>query len=1689
MKRWQAAAVVAFVVLAGLVAVAMVALDPLRDIVSFENGNMVFRGGTFDGTLFNYLQRGPSPGNATWERWYMASDGYVTAAWRMADVRVQAGQGTGSAWAPPSWRDVVRGLDAMGKALTDALGGVGHALGGILGLFIQDARALCGDGASTCTWDNGGGDGLWNTATNWSNNAAPVAGDSVLFDATSNTAASVNVASAALTAFTVTTGYSSTITVNATQTATWGTVSFTGTSTGTISTNGFAVIFGSFTGLAGTTLTAGASTITVNGNWNSSAGTFTVGTSTVVLAATGNVAVPAPGVQSFNNLTINASVTSTITSSRIHNVATLTLGVNAVLQSSGASVQVQVLTDLVLGAGANVAEVDLSWCAGGNVPGATYYAMYVSCANVVIAGAVTLNGTISWFGTTVGLAIASGGTFNSNGFSLTSTNGIELRNNTPGTPAVLIAGTSTVSSGRVDILDSSNYITSTAAGSWTVSGTWTDNSTSVSWSFAAPMTFTSATGGTMTFAGTNLAGAEFANVTFTSSAGTAQTFTMATRGLNLSGTLTVSDGTSTTALTTSGSNLAITAGQISVAAGGILTANASTMTLNGSGTVWSSTGGTFTPGTSTVAVTTTGTLAMDETFSSMTTTAGITATFTQNVAFTGTFTANSATLSLQGGWDSSAGTFTYGTSNLVFTASATLKVAAGATYGTSEVYNLTANAAVTITVSTNSIGIANVLNLGANAVFNPVSTATYFNSASAAPLVLGAGAAITNSGAVNAIVWNISVDWSLPAGTYTLVSFQVENNKGSALTVTAAGAVVLSGASTDLYISDVNGANGLVILAMGANNLTVGGLVSAGFAANTGALTFTTGQLTDPGAFSVVGAASYVQWGAGPHTIAGAYSNASTSASWAVGTALVTFTRSVSGNMTFGNLGADEFYAVTFTSSSAAPVTFTMLTNGLRFQNALTVSDGVSTTTLATSNLALSNFTLGSTFTIGTGGIVSAGASTITLAGNFVFYQGTFTYGTSTVLFAATAQVRPSTITLGVPATNNFFNLQVQVGATLTVNDGDFGSNQTVGIGGVLTLNGAITVSPSDTSIYFNSASAAPLVLGAGYSFGAFVGLQIDDSVSFSLPAATYPGLQLDPTAASVTVTMAGNVITSSGTGTGVSLNQNTANTLILDTNGFNLTTIGGGLTLAGQVGTAVAVVQWKAGTHTIGGNVSIGSANAGQNQSYMTWTSGSLTVSGGYVSFSINAAWDASTGQAVFTASAAGTFTFAGTNLAEDEFATVTFRSTSAGAYTFQLSVRGLRVGVLNVSDTVSTTTLDLNAQTVDVNGNITIGTGGILLFSGGTLSCSGSSVDINGSVSPTGGGTFTLDGTNQTVSSGGSTWPTVSMQTSGGNKTWDESFGIGAVTLDFGVTFTISAGVTMTVTNGVTHTYNGTLEWNGVAGTIIITSGAVWFANASTRQQVRFVDVANSNASGGTMIENCVGGIDHGGNVNWAFPGTLECGEGLTGGPLDLPGGTDFTCTHIFLRLVCKDESDYTGDELVTRVEWWYNGEVIATSTPGQWVVINVGSEIMDWGDATIQLTMHIVYNTQTGGGPTVTHLVTLNNWTKPLFIFIAFALLAYVARAVSRASTVAMAPRPRNPSYRRSAISVEEYPPGWRSYRQKDPAQYDGKFTSRKMRINGKLVWVVYGLKEATPVQRRRTGRKTVAEIQTVRERIDT
>jgi len=157
-------------------------------------------------------------------------------------------------------------------------------------------------------------------------------------------------------------------------------------------------------------------------------------------------------------------------------------------------------------------------------------------------------------------------------------------------------------------------------------------------------------------------------------------------------------------------------------------------------------------------------------------------------------------------------------------------------------------------------------------------------------------------------------------------------------------------------------------------------------------------------------------------------------------------------------------------------------------------------------------------------------------------------------------------------------------------------------------------------------------------------------------------------------------------------------------------------------------------------------------------------------------------------------------------------------------------------------------HGMALDVNGNITI--------TAGTLSSSGNNINIAGDWTNNGGysasNTVIFDGTNQTIS--GSTTFNNFQKTDSNNNGSD---------------------VLLTFEDGKTQTIAGTLTLSGLDGDdrvnlVSDSPGTQWLLTANGSFAIDFVDVTDSDASGGNSIQHS-NTIDGGNNLNWGFTETI--------------------------------------------------------------------------------------------------------------------------------------------------------------------------------------------------------------------------
>lgn len=514
MKRAVVLALVLVLVVSALIAVAVVAWNPIRLEVSFlPNGGYSIRGGHYSGALFDYLQRGPRPPNQpplvevreSYPTLRLQEDSFKYLEHRApgvpatSNIRPAQAQTVISSSTPPTASystsnirpaDFLRGLAQIGNLILTGA----KALGLLpFALLTQDGVAAGCTGTGNCFWV--GGTGNFSSTAHWATTSGgattgglPGATDAVTFDASSGAGTATNdVASFSSAAVTM--------------------------------TNSSVTVSGS------------SNTWNVGGNWSDANSHFSRATSTVVFTATANLN-EGTAAGGFNRLTVNASVAVTLTGTTTEVQSVLTVGNSGSILGTK---NLDIFATPSIGTGVTLT-VYLFTEANLNLPAVTVISLCVD------AGVTTLSGTL----TTTGAGAAFNSCVGGYGFEISA-----------GLFPELVAGANTVSVGNVRIDGASAYVTSTAGGSWTVSGSWTNNSTSASWSFAAPITFNATSAQTMTFA--NVTQEFGGNVTFSSGNGT--TFTMAGNALKVGGALQINNQT---VLDTSASNFGITAGSLQI---------------------------------------------------------------------------------------------------------------------------------------------------------------------------------------------------------------------------------------------------------------------------------------------------------------------------------------------------------------------------------------------------------------------------------------------------------------------------------------------------------------------------------------------------------------------------------------------------------------------------------------------------------------------------------------------------------------------------------------------------------------------------------------------------------------------------------------------------------------------------------------------------------------------------------------------------------------------------------------------------------------------------------------------------------------------------------------------------------------------------------------------------------------------
>ncbi len=759
----------------------------------------------------------------------------------------------------------------------------------------------------------------------------------------------------------------------------------------------------------------------------------------------------------------------------------------------------------------------------------------------------------------------------------------------------------------------------------------------------------------------------------------------------------------------------------------------------------------------------------------------------------GTLDASSYTITVSGNWDSSGGTFTYGTSTVVMTGSTKTMTAGSSSY---DFYNLTINSGASITdnygLDIKAGGLLTVsgtftvasgkwllIRNTANMTINSGGTLT-ITGGIISYTAEGNTGTFTNDGTIDGGgTWEWGIKGVQTTGPVAAIDygnlrifFSTYAPAANSTAVLSAGTLTTTGA-LDIYDDRGNGAS--ITINNSTNNATV----------NAGSLTIGNTTSRDSRGTLIAGSATY--------TITG---NVVTAADgWDVSSDLQanTATFNVGGNWTNNGIftadtstvtfdgtadqtvtsGGSSFYNLTLNNTGASGSDDILLADALDVNNNLLITDGDLDTTA--SNYAVD---VDGNLTIGASGSLTANGSTITVSGNWDSSAGTFTEGTSNVILTGTGNVN-------ISASDYFYDVTMaQTGQTTTLLSSILTNNTlTLGSGGTLTGSGKL--------LQFFKNGGTPLVNnGAAVSVGL---------------------ISYEPT--SGTVTVAGGTYTvRSGWGfnlyaKGSDVTFNIASDLTINTNTYMSISADDGLTnttVNFQNGSTFTIDQMIIGGSTTSGPVTInfGSSIIDLNGTLVVFK---VNLNGGSHQLNLQTSTVASAGSWLMTNvtldPGTSTFTFDGT-------ATGNNITLNGGSF-YDLIINGSGGGwtmqdALTVDNdlTVTAGTLDIAAKDITVTAD--------LLVNGGTLDTSDSScdLDVNG---------------NLTVSSGTLSAPAVADDTSftvAGN--W-KVFGTG--------TFTANSG--------------RVLFDAGVTGKII---------TASSSNADDFYDVKFNNASGGWTMQDAL-------------------------------------------------------------------------------------------------------------------------------------------------------------------------------------------------------------------------------------------
>ncbi|MFH0839852.1 MAG: filamentous hemagglutinin N-terminal domain-containing protein [Candidatus Omnitrophota bacterium] len=578
----------------------------------------------------------------------------------------------------------------------------------------------------------------------------------------------------------------------------------------------------------------------------------------------------------------------------------------------------------------------------------------------------------------------------------------------------------------------------------------------------------------------------------------------------------------------------------------------------------------------------------------------------------------------------------------------------------------------------------------------------------------------------------------------------------------------------------------------------------------------------------VGGVASYFTAGTRSFIVSGDFSN----------TATGVFTQSASSIATFNAVGAqtiasggDSFYSITVADGTDLSIA----TNDLTVAGNLTIGTG------ATFDPATYAVTGTGTNVLDVTGTIKVDASTF--AGSYVSFE--------TVTLNAGSTVNYSLAGTQTVAAINYSNLTLSGAGTKTLAAG------TTGIANIFTTNG-LTVDTTTNSTTVNYNGAAQTVAAINYHH-------------LTLSTSGAKTLQTGTTTIGGNLTLSGTVTADTVVGLAISGNLIIGDGATFTAAGYALTVTG--TTTIGDGASGNLIVSSATGAKIFTGLVTVNAGGAWNNSGNSTISfrggitnSNTFTAGSGIQTFETNA-------QALAGTIAIPSVTVTTITLTNDGTLTVTTALAGTGGLTngatgeLHIDFTGA-LGISTLTATAVGNTVDYGyagAQTVVAINyyNLTISGSGTktlaaaididndLTITQGTLNGNGKSITIAGDWDNSGTGTYTAGA--GTVIFGGTGESIISGST------------------DFNNLTSTTASKTIKFEDGSTQIVAGVLTLDGGTELTRITlrgeTGGVWLLNNTGTNVVSYVDVENSDASGGTEIDATLGSFDAGGNINWLF------------------------------------------------------------------------------------------------------------------------------------------------------------------------------------------------------------------------------